>query len=528
MFRLLRFWKIKKNSSQVPIKYFQPDWVPEQIFEKIFSHLSGDDIKQCRLVCRTFEKTATTYLNETTCIIFDGNAGFTRVGFSKRKARRLIRYLTESEMKFSLWSKMRFRNICETHIKTLLQENVSRFANTMQNVTTVELIRCSLTWTTLIKFLHLFKNLETFIDLNNNYLAIHDPVIYCCQTYFDPEERTLIEVMDYKLHASRMSFSFAEPTWDIILMMRVLELTYFDWIFLGHSGFEQDLIPFVRRLKNLKLFTLMKVILQAGLGHLIEDIRPPSPQCIFNLGILLSDHPNLDEAAINRELLKTEVFTTCITALRVAIDLAETSNAGQVLPLFQQSCMYLGGDEASYNRGAMKFKNTTELMIKHIWNGSSSSFVSYNIHGIVSSFPNLTELCIFDGPKFEYLGSFRIRRQYDYMSEAAVMDLDMQLILKNLKRDNYDAVISMGGFKCSKEEILPYAVSNLKDLEEFVLKGVADGVTDVTAYFAFNGLQKLHTIAICGSTKLSKAAKEYLKQGGFSVNLNKAPRCEFT
>jgi hypothetical protein len=336
---------------------------------------------------------------------------------------------------------------------------------------------------------------------------------------------------------------------EILITHLVLD---FDWIFLGHSGFEQDLIPFVKRLKHLKVFSLMKIILQAGLGHLIEDIRPP-PQCQFSLGVLLSDHPNLDEAAINRELLKTDVFTSSITALRVAIDLPETSNAGQVIPLCQQSCMYLGDDTCS-NWGTMKFKNTTELMIKHIWNGASSSFVSYNIHGVVSSFPNLTELCIFDGPKFEYLGTFRIRRQWDYMSEAAIMDLDMQLILKNLtklkivrirayleqltdcgltglsdqKRDNYDAVISMGGFKSSKEEVLPYAVSNLKDLEEFVLKGVGDGVTDVTAYFAFNGLQKLHTIAICGTTKLSKGAKEHLRQLVFSDDGAKTARCEFT
>ena len=531
----------------------------------MLANLDGNDLKNCRLVCKAFDRVASTYLDEKTCLVFDGSVGFTKMGFTKHKAKRLVRYLTEADVKLSPWSNMRVRNVSEGYIRALLRENLSHFTKAMMTVTVVEFVKSTMTWPTLIKFLSLFKNLEKYVDNANTYYNLQENALFCCQAYFDPEERTLREIFDYKMQARKISFSFVEPTWDVLMMMRILEITCsnleefclsistekesfpfersefsnnlgllllknlhtlkvlriqwtavnyhfffedffrvipvlmtsrkeimiselvldFDWIFLGHSSFEIDLIPFVKRLRHLKKFTLTKVILQAGLGHLIEEIRPPSG-CEFNLGVLLSDHPTIEEAMINREVLKTEVFTSSTTTMRLAIDLTTTSNVGQLIPLGAQSCLYLD-DQVLYNGGCVNYPKVTELMIKHIWNGPNSSFMSYNIYGVVSSFPNLTELCIFDGPKFEYIGSFRIRHQWDFMSEATLVDFDLQLIIKNLtklkiiriranlepltdcaltgltskKKDVLSTIVSHPGHKPNRNEILPDSISDL-------------------------------------------------------------------
>jgi hypothetical protein len=58
--------------------------------------------------------------------------------------------------------------------------------------------------------------------------------------------------------------------------------------------------------------------------------------------------------------------------------------------------------------------------------------------------------------------------------------------------------------------LIHFAYSPL-DLEELILKGVSQGITDVTAFHGFNRLRKLKMLGIFGDNRITDVGRQYLQ-----------------
>jgi hypothetical protein len=204
---------------------------------------------------------------------------------------------------------------------------------------------------------------------------------------------------------------------------------HFDYLFLANPTFQDVLVPFVQGLTHLKYFSLKRIILQPewmGLLMLTQPLNFFELETEISLGMLLSDHPNIEFAQQNiRMILDNATIQGRATSFRVAISSEETNELKDILPV---------NEITIYERMKELFVNRMDYPNKRRAQTQPMGLVNFNIDLMCSSFENLTTLVVTDGSAFPYYGRFRIKKQYDKMSVAELRDREVQLILRYLKK----------------------------------------------------------------------------------------------